>query len=115
MQRTFAMLRAPSIVALLVTLTGPALADSTTGFCTITPKGETVEPDKRECWFSQRQGYVDIGFADEQSAFLSLEPLEGVGNYKDSGGKAAYRKKGLGDKGIVFDAEIGTVRVYWAD
>ena len=113
MQRTFAMLRALPIVALLVTLTTPVLADSTTGFCTITPKGETVEPDKRECWFSQRQGYVDIGFADEQSAFLSLEPLEGAGNYKDSQGRPAYRQKGLGDKGTSFDTELGLVRVYW--
>jgi hypothetical protein len=112
MHPTTTMLRF-SLAALVIALAAPALADSAEALCTITPKGETVEPDKRECVFSQRQGYVDIRFAGEDTFFLELSPLEGAGNFSDINGKPAYRKKGLGSDGVVFDTDIGIVRVYW--
>jgi hypothetical protein len=106
-------MRLALVFVTLALLISPALADTSKAECTITPPGETVEPDKRDCVFSQRQGYVDIRFADEDTFFLELTPLEGIGNFNDINGKPAYRKKGLGSDGVVFEAEIGLVRVYW--
>jgi hypothetical protein len=99
----------------LMLLTTPAFADTAAADCTITPKGETTEPEKRPCTFGQRQGYVDVRFVGEDENFLELSPTQGAGNYLDQNGDPAYRNKGLGNKGLVFNGEFGTVRVYWSD
>jgi hypothetical protein len=104
-----------AISILLAASTAPAFADTVPADCTITPKGETVEPAKRECLFSQRQGFIDIRFVGEEVDVLELEPLEGAGNFKDQNGDPAYRRKGLGDDGQVFETTQGIVRVYWSD
>lgn len=113
MQRTSRMLRTALIAALMATCATPALADFSFAACTITPPGEAVEPARRDCIFSQRQGFIDIRFEDDEALFLSLTPTEGAGNFKDINGKPAYRQKGLGSEGEVFETEIGLVRVYW--
>jgi hypothetical protein len=108
------MLRSTAAIVLLSILATPAFADSSTGLCTLTPKGEKVEPAKRKCWIYQAQGHVVVGYEDED-AFLDLMPTEGLGNYTDPDGKPAYRNKGLGDKGVIYRGEFGTVRFYWGD
>lgn len=108
------MFRPILTLSILALLAAPALAASSTGECTVTPKGQKTEPSWRPCWFYQAQGHVMIGYEDED-AFLDLMPAGGVGTFTDLNGKAAYRNKGLGDKGVVFNGEIGTVRFYWGD
>jgi hypothetical protein len=90
----------------------PALADSLQSRCSIAETREAT-PEPRPCMFSQRQGNVDIRWLDEDKPFLELTGIEGVGMYVDAEGEPAYRRKGLGSDGTIYETSLGFVRVYW--
>lgn len=90
----------------------PAAADSLQSRCSVAMKGDP-EPAVRPCMFSQTQGNVYIRWLDEDEPFIALTGIEGVGMYVDGEGEPAYRRKGLGSDGQIYETRLGLVRVYW--
>jgi len=98
-------------VAVLIAAMDMAHADSVDARCDIYPKGSDRASGVVACTFSQRQGQVSIDRADGVRHELSAKGK--AGNYVDQDGKAAYRNRGLGDRGLIFRLATESVYVYW--
>jgi hypothetical protein len=96
----------------MLSLAAPVGADTTEARCDIYPKGDDHASATLACDFSQRQGYVSIQRAD--GVRYELQPSDDVaGNYTDQDGRPAYRRSGLGNKGLIFRLADESVFVYW--
>lgn len=90
----------------------PAIADTTQARCEIRSLDKQPVKTAMPCSFSQRQGYVSISRDDGIS--YELAPTgDQPGNYTDRDGRRAYRKRGLGQKGVIFELSDELVYVYW--
>jgi hypothetical protein len=99
-------------VALIVTWTAPAAADSTEARCDIYPAGSDHTDKMIPCVFSQRQGYVTIERDD--GVVHDLSPVgDRPGNFRDQQDRPVYRQSGLGDQGLIFRFPDESVYVYW--
>jgi hypothetical protein len=103
---------AAAAILILSLLPAAARADSAQAQCAFQPLGATEVGAKMPCTFSQRQGYVDIDIEGGKS--YSLSPIGNTpGTYKDAEGKPAYRRAGLGSKGLILKLSEGDLYVYW--
>ena len=97
--------------AALFALAGPARADTVEARCDIVAEGAARASVTLPCRFAQRQGVVTIERAD--GVRHELTPRGATGRYVDSDGRAAYRRRGLGDRGLIFRLAHETVVVHW--
>jgi len=90
----------------------PSLADWTDARCEIYPKGSDHADKMIPCTFGQRQGFITI--TREDGVTHNLSPIgDAPGNFRDQQGRPVYRQSGLGDQGLIFRFEDGSVYVYW--
>jgi len=87
-------------------------ADTVQARCDVYPKGQDRATSSGLCTFSQRQGAIGIQL--ENGKRYDLRPVgNNPGNYRDQGGRPAYRQSGLGDKGQIFRFANESIYVYW--
>ena len=105
--------RAATLAAAIIMVGGMGIAraDTTDARCDIYPKGSDRASAVLPCTFSQRQGHVAIDRAD--GVRHELVPKGPPGTYVDQDGKAAYRNRGLGSRGLIFRLARESVYVYW--
>ncbi len=111
MKRSTATLHATAILLGLLGA-GPAKADTTQARCDIYAKGSDRAAAVIPCSFSQRQGHVSIDRSDGVRHELSPAGSK-AGSYLDEKGRPAYRKSGLGKRGLIFQLADQSVYVYW--
>jgi hypothetical protein len=88
-----------------------ARADTVDARCDVYPNGSDRASAVLACSFSQRQGHVSIDRAD--GVRHELSPRGSAGTYVDQDGRAAYRHRGLGNRGLIFRLASESVYVYW--
>ena len=87
-------------------------ADSTDARCDIYAVGSDHASKMIPCTFSQRQGYVTI--TRDDGVTHDLSPVgDTSGNFLDQDRRPVYRQSGLGDEGLIFRFENGSVYLYW--
>jgi hypothetical protein len=102
-----------TILAALLALASPTLADTTRARCDIYLAGSDHADKMIECTFSQRQGYVTIRRSDGVVHELSPKS-DRPENFVDQDGRAVSRNSGLGDQGLIFRFPEESVYVYWS-
>jgi hypothetical protein len=90
----------------------PAIADTTQARCEIRSMDKQLVNAAMPCAFSQRQGYIRIS-RDDGISYALAPTGDSPGNYTDEDGRPAYRKRGLGEEGLIFQLSDELVYVYW--
>jgi hypothetical protein len=103
-----------TFLLMLAIIALPAIGDTTQARCEIRSLDQQLVKEAMPCSFSQRQGYVNISREDGIS--YELAPTgDSPGRYTDNDGRQAYRKRGLGQEGLIFQLSDELVYVYWDD
>ena len=99
--------------ALMILAAHPTLADSTRSECGISNSIEQKPEFTSSCVFSQRQGFVTLRI--EGGDYFELTPFgDTPGNYRDQDGNAVYRRRGLGEDGLIFKMPNTYLFVFWS-
>ncbi len=87
-------------------------ADSMRSRCGYAPTAEAEPEQYQDCVFSQRQGYISINLGGEIRHQFSPDG-ELAGTFLDQEDRRVYRKRGLGDRGQLFQLPQGYLYVLW--
>jgi hypothetical protein len=103
----------PTLLLLLAcAVTRFAHADSAPSLCGYSER-EGVEPASyNPCIFSQRQGHINI-YRDGEDLHQFSPDGDQPGVFLDAAGNRVYRKRGLGDKGQLFQLPARYLYVLW--
>jgi hypothetical protein len=88
------------------------LGDSVRSRCGYSERAGADPETYHPCVFSQRQGYINISIEGDTPHLFSPDG-DLAGTYLDQAGQRVYRKKGLGERGQLFQLSDQYLYVLW--
>ena len=102
----------PLAIAAGLLLAPGAHSDSMRSRCGYSSSPEVPPENYQSCTFSQRQGYISI-YSGEETAHDFSPDGNAPGTFLDQDGQRVYRKKGLADRGQLFQLPDKYLYVLW--
>lgn len=99
-------------LAVIFTAVPTVLGDSVRSRCGYSERAGADPETYHPCIFSQRQGYINVSIGGDMSHQFSPDG-DLAGTYLDQAGQRVYRKKGLGEKGQLFQLSDQYLYVLW--
>jgi hypothetical protein len=99
-------------LAVIFTAAPTVLGDSVRSRCGYSKSAEADPETYHPCVFSQRQGYINISIGGDTPHLFSPDG-DLAGTYLDQAGQRVYRRKGLGERGQLFQLSDQYLYVEW--
>ena len=103
---------AGALLSATLTISPATLADSMRSRCGYSDSANQAPDAYQPCVFSQRQGYINVSFAGDVKHQFSPDG-EAPGTYLDQDQNRVYRKKGLAERGQLFQLPHRYLYVLW--